>query len=189
MHMCKQATSTLHSGDFQCPLDPFPSINFATPVASHKVLEKGWYWNEELSVLDTSLAHGHQRSTICWEHRHLGQIPPAPAFVTTCPKHDTQRKLLPPCFFALLFSKDEVINHHRLGRLLLEQLAVQRTLQEAIGYTESWHFKVLFKKSFQYSYRLVMPKRSQEQEAAPLGLSNVFGCSTLASRLVSDIQK
>lgn len=147
------------------------------------VLERG-------AVLDTSLARGHQCSTICWEHRHFGQILPVTALVTTCPKHNTQRKKKnpPPCFFALLFSKHEVINHHRLIKLLLEQLAAQRTLQKVIGYTESWHFKVLFKKSFQYSYRLVMPKRSQEQETGPRGLSKFLGCSNLARRLVSDIQ-
>lgn len=84
------------------------------------------------------------------QHHLLGTqtlwILPAPAFVPTCPKHDTRRKCPPPCFSALLFSKYEVINHHRLIRLLLEHLAAQRALQKAIGYTESWHFKVLFKK-------------------------------------------
>lgn len=148
---CKQATSTLLSDDFQCPLHPFPSINFASQVASHKGM-----------VLDKELSPGH---ILClWppvQHHLLGTqtlwTNPAPAF-TTCPKRDTQRKFLPSCFFALFFSKYEVINLQRLIRLLLEQLASQRTLQKAIGYTESWHVKVLFKKSFQHSYRLVMPK-------------------------------
>lgn len=83
------------------------------------------------AVLGSSLAHGHQRSTICWEHTHFGQIFPAPAFVTTrLPEHNMPWKFPPLWLFALLFSKDEMINHCKSIRLLPEQLAAQRTWQK-----------------------------------------------------------
>lgn len=84
------------------------------------------------AVLGSSLAHGHQRSTICWEHTHFGQIFPAPAFVTTrLPEHNMPWKFPPLWLFALIFSEDEMINHCKSIRLLPEQLAAQRTWWKA----------------------------------------------------------
>ena len=127
--MCKQTASQLHIGCFQCPGDPFPSINIASRVTYHQVLDQSRYRGQGAAP-GASLAHGHQHSTSCWEHTHFGQI--FPATVTTClPKHKTPWKFPPLQFYALLFGKDEVINSCKLIRLLLEQLAAWRTWQKA----------------------------------------------------------
>lgn len=55
------------AGHFQCPQIPFPQLMLQLKLHYHKLLVPG-----QGAVLGSSLAHGHQGSTICWEHTRFG---------------------------------------------------------------------------------------------------------------------